>query len=281
MRGSARRLGLVTAIALAVAGLAASVAQACNTGWQRTPDDGAHYWAGVEDNNMPHVPATCGNGCTTNGVTANLYVTNPTLRDSTHGAGHKFSSAWVGINGLDQNNVFVLLQTGYVKTGAQPNDCTFYQVNNGTVLYDIQCPTQGSNLLTVGSTYEFLVDYLLNSNTAHFEFAGVDRFDPDLGMLGEQFTSNTLWFPSALGEIGSYNEQIPGTQSNTQLFNNMGERWGSGTWDFSADQNWAAVRTKGSASTRTQTQVNNSFFAGGALHVNNPVGQEFDWCTSS
>ena len=111
------------------------------------------------------------------------------------------------------------------------------------------------------------------------DFAGLDKYDPVLSTLGENFASGTNWSPEVAGEIGSYDQQMPGTSSNPEIFSTLEERYGSGSWDNSGDQGWSAFRLGGVGGV-SQARINNSFSASYTTN-GGPLSQIQDWCTSS
>lgn len=97
-----RRLGLAMALAVTVAGLAATAAQACTLPWTRSPNDGVHYFAGAMVTNQAA-------NQNLNGADANIFINDPTLHQT------YYTDSWVGIQTYDSQGEPVLVQDGYMK----------------------------------------------------------------------------------------------------------------------------------------------------------------------
>jgi hypothetical protein len=273
-----RKLTIMVAAGLAAVGIMAAQASACNGSWSRTPINCSAYVAGAEDNNTPHT--------NTNGANANIYINDPSVPAATgcgQGNGNDFavSSGWVGVSGFDANTGFIILiQDGYLKQRGNNNGnpCTVYEIPGTS--FNVSC----GQSVTVGSTYNFNV---YDSGTAAvFDFAGVQKYSESWSSLGLHPSEIAgAWVPQVSGEILSYNIQMPGTSSNPELFTNMQERYGSGNWDSSSDQNWSTSNPHFPAwngvgpNNVNQTHINNSF--------SNTYNSQFqqvqvqDACTSS
>lgn len=266
-----RRMGLVLLALLVAAAFAATAAQACNTGWSRTPDDGNHYFAGLLGS--PFI--------TMDGVNANIYVTDPTNTASAWGDAFAFTSAWVGMNGLTTSGGLILAQEGMVKSHGFGNvDCTIYEINGTSWAHEC-----GQNL-SVGATNNWNVYYQESDGTMHFDFSGVEKWNVVVSSLGVTLASNPAWFPEASAENGSYKEQLPGTSGNVELFSQLEiRRTSNHVWDLaSADAGWATQRlgihTPGHPNLVSQTNINNSF--GATFSSGSPgSGTEWDKCTAS
>ena len=266
-----RRAGLV---AIALFALTAAVgvveASACNSGWSRTPDDGDRYYAGI----------TASPSYLMNGVNANIYTTLPTTPSSIYGTAQAFSSTWVGLDALDTSNRLILIQEGYVKTyGNGGVDCTVYQINNGSAIWNHQC----GQTLTNGNTYNWNIYYRSSDGTMHFDFAGVEKWNVVMSSVGEPLNNSAQMSGEVQAEIGSYNQQMVGTSDNAESYTQLEVRSGT-TWHTGSDQGWAfsrqGITTPGHPAHVSQTRINASF-NGAFANGSNPVAAVYDNCTSS
>jgi hypothetical protein len=87
--------------------------------------------------------------------------------------------------------------------------------------------------LTVGDTYDY--NMYFQGGKAYFDFAGVQKAVATMSDLSPTpvtwLNDSFCWLGEALGEIGSYDDQMPGTALNQELFSSLEDRrWaGSGT----------------------------------------------------
>jgi len=271
VRFGARVVVVVGVALLAGTGLGVGRASACNSGWDRDPNDGVHYWAGAQSS---------GTSYQVNGIQSILSTTNPTVPDP-----GQYVGAWIGMWTYDNAGNTVLVQDGLLKQeGTGGVVTTFYQINVGPSGYVAWAGTPQN--LTPGDNNNYEVYY--QGGHAYFDFNGSQKGAIDITDLNPPLngiTDLTPWYPLANGEVSSFAQQMPGTLNNQETWSTIElRRWaGSGTaWDSSMNQNWVTTGfPQGASGGVSQSSVNGAFKNTVADYYGYPVIQAYDTCSSS
>jgi hypothetical protein len=216
------------------------------------------------------------------------------------------ASAWVGIQALDSNADFLVLQNGELKQnggvpghGGDPGPVPFYEINvlppagSGKSAYNAFFATGGD--LNIGVYYEYDQEYDSGSDTVHFNFGGANKYNLDLSNQCHSGDCQNVpyagghWQPTLAGETTSYSTQMPGTLNNTETWTSLQLRHGSpSSWDPLTTQNWS---TSGQPSFQqetngvplndpTSTEVHASFKNAYQTYQGYPYVTAYDTCTT-
>jgi hypothetical protein len=194
-----------------------------------------------------------------------IYATNPSVLAPDWSV-KSLSSAWTGVQFNPASGSGIVSQTGWSKgyDGSRYNWVTFNAGGSNFGETNWTAPA-------LGSEPEYKVTYTYANNTFHYFYNGANNYNVQYpnGQLGCNYKTEA----ESTGEIDTLHNQMPGTQSNMQQFDDEEVMNNGGTWTYpTGPTNWSTYNS------------NSTYFylAQGAVSVGSFTAEyanEYDKCT--